>query len=126
MRELQAAIAKRDSTPEQREGARRELARLLMSPAAGRSPSPSALGELRLGAPRAAIDPFPSVPPPAPPPAVPFPGVAELEVVSPPRTIVIPRTGAAVQPSGRFAVDPRTGAVLHETPSGFIDPRTGK
>lgn len=124
MRALQQEIAKRDSTPEQRDTARKELARLLMSPAA--RDAPSAPGESRKRAPRAAIDPYPSVPAPALAPRVPMPGVAELEVVSPPKPIVDPRTGAAASPAPGFAIDPRTGAVLHETPSGYIDPRTGR
>jgi len=125
MRALQQEIIKRDSTPGQRDAARKELARLLMSPAA-RIP-PSTLGEGRgEGRPRAAIDPYPSVPAPARAPRIPMPGVAELEVVSPPKPIVDPRTGAAASPAPGFAIDPRTGAVLHETPSGYIDPRTGR
>ena len=132
MRELQQAVSKRDSTPEQREAARKELARLLMSPAAGSTPSalgetrtPSALGEGR-PPPRAAIHPFPSIPAPATPPRVPTPGVAELEVVTPPKPAVMPDTGAVAIPSGRFLVDPRTGNVLHETAAGYVDPRTGR
>jgi len=124
MRALQQEIVKRDSTPEQRDAARKELALLLMSPAA--RDAPPALGDGRKRAPRAAIDPYPSIPAPAPAPRVPMPGVAELEVVSPPRPIVDPRTGAAAAPGPGFAIDPRTGAVLHETPSGYIDPRTGR
>lgn len=124
MRALQQEIVKRDSTPEQRDAARKELARLLMSPAARDVASASEEGRKR--APRAAIDPYPSVPAPAPAPRVPMPGVAELEVVSPPKPIVDPRTGAAAAPAPGFAIDPRTGAVLHETPSGYIDPRTGR
>ena len=127
MRALQQEIVKRDSTPEERDAARKELGRLLMSPAARSSPSPlgERRGEGRRPA-RAAIDPYPSIPVPAPAPRVPMPGVAELEVVSPPKPIVDPRTGAAASPAPGFAIDPRTGAVLHETPSGYIDPRTGR
>ena len=124
MRALQQEMTKRDSTPQQRDAARKELARLLMSPAARDVPNVPAEGPKR--APRAAIDPYPSVPAPAPAPRVPMPGVAELEVVSPSKPIVDPRTGAAAAPAPGFAIDPRTGAVLHETPSGYIDPRTGR
>jgi hypothetical protein len=123
MRELQQALSKRDSTPEQREAARKELGRMLMSPAAGSVPS--AVEESRRPA-RAAIDPFPSIPAPPTPPRVPTPGVAELEVVSPPKPMVIPDTGSVATPSGRILVDPRTGSVLHETPTGYVDPRTGR
>jgi hypothetical protein len=52
--------------------------------------------------------------------------VAQVEVVVPPKPIVIPQTGAALTPSGKFAIDPRTGHVLHETPGGYVDPRTGR
>jgi len=136
MRALQQEIVKRDSTPGQRDAARKELARLLMSPAARSSPSPSGAHGVERGVgerrgegkrpARAAIDPYPSIPAPAPAPRVLMPGVAELEVVSPPKPIVDPRTGAAAAPSPGFAIDPRTGAVLHETPSGYVDPRTGR
>ena len=124
MRALQQEIVKRDSTPGQRDAARKELARLLMSPAARDLPSAREEGLKR--APRAAIDPYPSVPAPAPAPRIPMPGVAELEVVPPPRPIVDARTGAVASPAPGFAIDPRTGAVLHETPAGYIDPRTGR
>jgi hypothetical protein len=125
MRELQWVIIDRDSTPAQREAAREELAGLLKSPAGrsrGRTPDEKP--------PRAAIDPYPSivkpvnVVPATPPPAE--SGIAHIDVTSPPRPIVIPQTGVAVIPSGRFAIDPRTGNVLHEAGSGFIDPRTGQ
>lgn len=122
MHELQQVIAGRDSTREQRDAARAELGRLMMGPDAKGLPA-------KAHAPRAAIDPYPSVVAPAPKaPAerVPTPGVAELEVVSPPRPAVNPRTGSVPAPTGRFAVDPRTGAILHETPAGYIDPRTGQ
>ncbi|HUP97804.1 MAG TPA: hypothetical protein VM073_07680 [Usitatibacter sp.] len=125
MRELQHAIIAPDSTMAQRERAREELAGLLKSPAGrakGRTPD-----EKPIRAARAAIEPYPSVVAPvnvapSPPPG----GVAHIEVVEPPKPIVIPRTGAATTPSGRFAVDPRTGNVLHETPGGYVDPRTGQ
>ena len=55
-----------------------------------------------------------------------MPGVAELEVVRPPRPLVVPQTGAAIAPSGRAGVDPRTGNILHETPAGYVDPKTGQ
>jgi hypothetical protein len=122
MRELRQVIGGRDSTREQRDAARQELGRLMMAPDAKGLPP-------KAHAPRAAIDPYPSVvaPAPAAPPRLPpMPGVAELEVVTPPKPIVDPRTGAAIAPSAGFAIDPRTGAVLHETPAGYIDPRTGR
>jgi len=117
MYELQKEIVRPDSTPQRREAARRELAKMLMRPGA-EEPKPMP--------PRAAIEPAPPVPPPAAPPKVPAPPVAELEVVRPPKPIVIPQTGNTLAPSGRAAVDPRTGHILHETPAGFIDPKTGQ
>jgi hypothetical protein len=126
MRELQLVIIGRDSTLEQRERAREELVGLLKS-SAGRGRGRGA--EER--PPRAAIDPFPSVVrplPPLPSQAGPKPEVGRIEVVVPPRAVLNPRTGSAVEPSasGRFAIDPRTGAVLHESGPGFVDPRTGQ
>ena len=126
MRELQQAITARESTMAQRESAREELANLLKSPAGqskGRTPD-----EKPVRAARAAIEPYPSVVAPvniapAPPPPG---GVAKIEVVVPPKPIVIPQSGAAVTPSGRFAVDPRTGNILHESGGAFVDPRTGQ
>lgn len=126
MRELQLVIMDRESTMAQREAAREELARLLKSPAGqarGRMP-----GEKPPRPARAAIEPFPSVVKPAervptpPPPA----GVAHVEVIEPPKPVVIPQTGAPALPSGSFAIDPRTGNVLHGIPGGYIDPRTGQ
>ena len=129
MRELQETLSARDATPEQREAARRELARLLMRPGAA---SPSALGErLGEGRPaRAAIQPYPSIAAPlvpSPPAARVDPDdVARLEVTGPSRAIVNPRTGSVVAPIGSTVIDQRSGAVLVETPSGFMDPRTGQ
>lgn len=123
MHELQLVIIDRGSTPAQREAAREDLARLLKSPAGQSRPTPD---EKR--PPRAAIEPFPSVVKPAeriptpPPPG----GVAHVEIVEPPKTVVIPQTGAPAVPSGNFAIDPRTGNVLHGIPGGYIDPRTGQ
>ena len=124
MHELQGVLASRESTPALRDAAREELSGLLKSPAGqarGRTPD-----EKPLRAPRAAIDPFPSVVRPAQsPPVFPAPPLAHVEVVTPPRPVVTP-SGAIAAPSNRFAVDPRTGAVLHEIPGGYVDPRTGQ
>jgi hypothetical protein len=124
MRQLQQVIMDRDSTPPQRDAAREELGRLLRSPAGqARGPTPD---EKRPA--RAAVEPFPSVVKPAerisPPP--PPRDVARVEVIEPPKPIVVPHTGAPVLPGGNFAIDPRTGNVLHGVPGGFIDPRTGQ
>lgn len=127
MRELQQVIIARDSTPAQREAAREELSGLLKSPAGqsrGRTP-----GEKPVRPARAAIDPYPSVVKPvniAPPPAAPAAGVAQVEVIVPPKPVVNPQTGSVAAPTGRFAIDPRTGNVLHEAGSGYVDPRTGQ
>jgi hypothetical protein len=59
-------------------------------------------------------------------PTIPPPGVAHVEVIEPPKRPVVPQTGVAPVPTGRFAIDPRTGSVLHEIPGGYIDPRTGQ
>jgi hypothetical protein len=127
MRELQLILIDRDSTAPQREAAREELSSLLKSPAGqarGRTP-----GEKPPRPARAAIEPFPSVVKPLPPlvtPTIPPPGVAHVEVIEPPTRPVVPQTGVAPVPTGRFAIDPRTGSVLHEIPGGYIDPRTGQ
>jgi hypothetical protein len=122
MRELQAEIASKESTPEQREAARRELGSLLKSPGAAPPPAKSP--------PRAAIQPFPPIAAPAAPlppaPRVDPGDVARLEVVGPSRTIVNPSTGAPVMTLGSTVVDTRTGRVLTETPSGYVDPVTGQ
>ena len=123
MRELQGTIGARDATPEQREAAREELSKLLKSPAG------QARGKSRDEKPtrpaRSAIDPYPSVVRPAEAPVASAPPVAHIEVVVPPKPLVTPG-GAALAPSGRFAIDPRTGSVLHEIPGGYVDPRTGQ
>ena len=122
MRELQSVLADPDATAPQREAAREELSSLLKSPAG------QARGRTRdERPPRAAIEPFPSVVPPAPRavPAVPPGGVAQVEVVEPPKRFALPPAGIAPLPATRFAIDPRTGGVLHEVPGGYIDPRTG-
>jgi hypothetical protein len=122
MRELQQVISDPASTMQQRDAARVELSGLLRSPAgqsqAGVRPSRPA---------RAAIDPFPSVVKPyervtAPPPPE---GVARIEVIEPPKPIVIPQTGQVATPSGGFAIDTH-GNVLHPIPGGYVDPRTGR
>ncbi len=124
MHVLQGVLGSRESTPAQREAAREELSDMLKSPAGqarGRTPD-----EHPARAPRAAIDPFPRIVKPAQAPFVgPLPPMAHIEIVAPPKPIVMP-SGAVATPSSRFAIDPRTGAVLHEIPGGFIDPRTGQ
>ena len=121
MRELQAEISAKESTPEQREAARRELGALLKAP--GAAPPPAKLP------PRAAIQPFPSIAAPKAPlpptPRVDPDDIAKLEVVGPSRTIVNPATGAPLMTLGSTVVDTRTGRVLTETPSGYVDPVTG-
>ena len=124
MRELQGVLGSRESTPAQRESAREELSGLLKSPAGqarGRTPDENPTRPAR-----AAIDPFPRIVKPAvSPPVGPAPPMAHIEIVEPPKPMVLP-SGAVVTPSNRFAIDPRTGAVLHEIPGGYVDPRTGQ
>jgi hypothetical protein len=123
MKELQAVIGGKESTPAQREAARKELSGLLKSPAGrARGATPDEKPA------RSAIEPLPSLVKPADGAVPVAPPVARLDVVPapPPKMLVIPGTGSAATPSGRFAIDPRTGAVLHEIPGGYIDPRTGQ
>jgi hypothetical protein len=123
MHELQLVIGSRDATAAQREAAREELSGLLKSPAGqARGATP---GEKPVRA-HAPLDPLPAlVKPLAPSPAAPAAPVARVEVVTPPRPLVLP-SGSVVLPIDRFAVDPRTGAILHEIPGGYVDPRTGQ
>ncbi len=126
MNALEAVIRDARSTMAQRQAAREELAGLLQSPS-GRAMGPPPEPKL---APRAAIQPYPSVVQPLPPveKAAPPPrGVAHLDVSEPPRAPVVnPQTGSAAQPAGKFAIDPVNGHVLHEVPGGYVDPRTGQ
>ncbi len=124
MHELQAVMRDPAASPAERAAARAQLGALLKSPAGqqrGRMPD-----EKSARAPRAAIDPFPSVVRREAPPPVPQPGVAHLEVVVPPKPVAIPETGSVAVPAGRFAIDPRSGHVLHEVPGGYVDPTTGR
>ena len=127
MRELQATVADPATSRDERVAAKRELERLMKSPAAPERKD----GEAKKPA-RAAIEPFPSVaremdarmPLPAPP-------TARLEVIpdipAPRKPTINPSTGSVIQPTAPgVAVDPRTGRLLHETPAGYVDPRTGQ
>ena len=118
MTELQAA-----STTE-RDSARNALRRLLKSRAA----RDEVEREDRERPARAAIEPFPSVVKPAESPVVrvPAPPVAHIDVVVPPKPLIIQNNGAAAIASPGVAVDPRTGQILHETPGGYVNPRTGE
>ena len=128
IRELQGVIMSRDSTATQREAAREELASYLKSPAGqqrGRTPD-----EKPMRARAAVTDPLHvEAVPVAPAAPVPPSEVARVEVIAPPKPIVIPRTGsiaAPTAPAGNFAIDPRTGNVMHGTGPGYVDPRTGQ
>ena len=128
MHALQQVIIDPQSTAAQREAAREELANLLRSPA-GQRPA----GEERPARPaRAAIIPFPSVVQPLPPekPVVPPSEVAHVEVIQPPKALVVPGKGAVILPTSPatpgFAVDPLTGNVLHGVPGGYVEPKTGQ
>jgi len=122
MQELQHVIIDPTSTSQERAVARQELSGLLHSPA-GQSQA-----DVKPSRPaRAAIDPFPSVvkpydriTPPAPPA-----GVAHVEVIEPPKSVVIGPLSRPAVPSGDFAIDTH-GNVLHPVPGGYIDPRTGR
>jgi hypothetical protein len=52
--------------------------------------------------------------------------VARIDVVEPPKSVLIQRSGMPAVPSTGAAVDPRTGQILHATPYGYINPRTGE
>ncbi len=123
MAELQAVIHDPGASAAEREAARNELRRLLKTRA---DPHPGALpGE---NVPRAAITPFPSVVKPAVSPVVkvPAPPVAHIDVVVPPKPLIIQNNGAPAIPAPGVAIDPRTGQILHETPGGYVNPRTGE
>ena len=129
MRDLQHVIIDPSSTAQQRDAARNELSDLLKSPAGHARPTPQ---EKRPA--RAAIDPFPSVVKPwervpAPPvlPVPPAEGVARVEVVEPPKPLIVPQTGRLAAPAGGVLIDSQ-GNVLHPVPGGvgYVDPRTGQ
>jgi hypothetical protein len=124
MHELQLLIESREATPEQREAARQELSRLLKSPAGqARGATPD---EKPVRPARASLEPLGAIVKPLPRvPANPAAPVARIDVIAPPKPLVLP-SGSVATPSERFAVDPRTGAVLHEIPGGYVDPRTGQ
>ncbi|HZZ94374.1 MAG TPA: hypothetical protein VFE23_17565 [Usitatibacter sp.] len=128
MHALQQVIIDKESTAAQREAAREELSGLLKSPAGqerGRTPD-----EKPVRPARAAIIPFPSVVHPLPPEKpshLPPSEIAHVEVVLPPKPVVLPGKGtAAIAPAPGFAVDPLTGNVLHAVPGGYVDPKTGQ
>ena len=128
MHALQQVIIDPQSTAPERQAARDELANLLRSPA-GQRPAGE---EKPARAPRAAIIPFPSVVQPLAPEKnlVPPSEVAHVEVIQPPKAVVIPGRGTAAVPTPApapgFAIDPLTGHVLHGVPGGYVDPRTGQ
>jgi hypothetical protein len=124
MRDLQAAIADPATSKEARASARAELGNLLRSPAGQERKA-----EVKR-APRAAIDPFPSVVRTNPPRAV-EPPVARLEVLPEPaapspKPAVDPATGSVIPPATGAAVDPATGRLLHAVPGGYIEPLGGR
>lgn len=130
MHALQQVIIDPQSSAAKREAAREELANLLRGPA-GQRPAGE---EKPARPPRAAIVPFPSVVRPLPPEKnlVPPSEVAHVEVIQPPKPVVIPGKGtvavptAPTLPAPGFAVDPLTGNVLHGVPGGYVDPKTGQ
>jgi len=127
MHALQHAIIDPASTSAEREAAREELSGLLKSPA-GQSRGRTQDEKPQRPA-RAAIIPFPSVVQPLPaqrPAPVPPSPVAHVEVVQPPKPIVLPGKGTAAVPMNNVAIDPLTGHVLNAVPGGYVDPRTGQ
>jgi hypothetical protein len=123
MTELQAVIHDPGASTAEREAARNELRRLLKTRA---DPHPGPLpGE---NVPRAAIEPFPSVVKPAVSPVVkvPAPPMARIDVVVPPKPLIIQNNATPAITSPGVAIDPRTGQILHETPNGYVNPRTGE
>lgn len=117
--ELRRVIGDPAATAAQRQAAREELVRLLMSPAASGKP-------VAAMPPRAAIDPAPPVPPPTPPRTAAPPA---LTPVAPPVRAPMPvpdGKGGTVVPQGKTAVDPRTGATLIDVGNGWVDPATGR
>ena len=121
MRELQQVIMARDSTPVQRDAAREELVGLLKSPAGQQRDAPTDKRPAR-----AAIEPHGTTLVPVTPLAPPPGSVAHIEVIQPPKALIVPQTGAAVQPSSGFAIDGRTGRILHPAGNGYVDPQTGR
>ena len=117
--ELRRVIRDAAATAAQRQAAREELVRLLMSPsAAGKTVAPLP--------PRAAIDPAPPAKAPTPPQATPPPAITP---VAPPVRATPPvpdGKGGTVMPQGKTAVDPRTGATLVDVGNGWVDPATGR
>lgn len=117
--ELRRTIGDPASTAAQRQAAREELVRLLMSPSAtGKTIAPLP--------PRAAIEPAPPARPPAPPQANP---PMAITPVAPPARAPLPvpdGKGGTVVPQGKTAVDPRTGATLVDVGNGWVDPATGR
>ena len=124
MAELQAVIRDPAASTTERDSARNALRRLLKS----RVARDEVEREDRERPARAAIEPFPSVVKPAESPVVrvPAPPVAHIDVVVPPKPLIIQNNGAAAIASPGVAIDPRTGQILHETPGGYVNPRTGE
>ncbi|MCL4688440.1 MAG: hypothetical protein KJ007_07715 [Burkholderiales bacterium] len=117
--ELRRVIGDAAATAAQRQAAREELVRLLMSPSAtGKTVAPLP--------PRAAIDPVPPARAPTPAQATPPPAITP---VAPPVRATLPvpdGKGGTVVPQGKTAVDPRTGATLVDVGNGWVDPATGR
>ena len=117
--ELRRVIGDAAATAAQRQAAREELVRLLMTPsAAGKTVAPLP--------PRASIDPVPPARAPTPPQAAPPPAITP---VSPPVRAPLPvpdGKGGTVVPQGKTAVDPRTGTILVDVGNGWVDPATGR
>jgi hypothetical protein len=116
---LRRTLGSTTATPEQRQSARDELARLLMNPGARTetaiAPKP----------PRAAVDPARPAKPavPAAPPVATVTPVAPTSRASNP---VPDGRGGTVVPPVRTVIDPKSGAILNDVGSVWFDPVTGR
>ncbi|MBZ0249837.1 MAG: hypothetical protein K8F93_09280 [Burkholderiales bacterium] len=117
--ELRRVIGDAAATAAQRQAAREELVRLLMSPSAtGKTVAPLP--------PRAAIEPASPVQPPEPSRGATLPAVTPVEPAARAPLPVPDGKGGTVVPQGKTAVDPRTGTILVDVGNGWVDPATGR
>lgn len=117
---LRQKLGDASATPAERAGARAELLRLLMNPDA-----PDARAS-RTAVPRAAIDPFPAMAPPAPAASRAIAPVSPVASPAKPAPPLADPHGGIIVPVGPNAVDPRTGRLLLEAGNGYVDPATGR
>lgn len=118
--ELRGVLGSPASTPAQREAARAEMLKMILS----RPDAPAATMP-----PRAAVTPEgaaagAAIPPTMRPPVPPVAPVAPPVKASPPA--IAPATGAVLVPQGPGYVDPATGRLYQPVAGGFVDPATGR